>query len=106
MTYMALPLLVIVGAGVRLLYLDRQILRFDPGAGLILSVCDAISGCPRSMLDTRTSEKCRSLYPLILHAWRLDLWPDSWLQRMLEPSFQLRATKRLSYFSIPTYARR
>lgn len=106
MTYMALQLLVIVGAGVRLLYLDRQILRLDEGAGLIFSGCDAISGCLQAILDTRTSENFQFLYPLILQAWRLDLWPDSWLQRMFEPSFQLRATKRLSYFSISTYARR
>jgi hypothetical protein len=65
-----LPLLVLLGAVIRILYLDRQSLWFDEGVGLIFSGCDQIGGCLDAMLDTRTSEKFQFVYPLLLHEWR------------------------------------
>lgn len=66
-----LPALVVLGAMLRLLYLDRQSLWFDEGVGLIFSGCDVARGCLEKMLDTRTSERFQFLYPLLLHEWRV-----------------------------------
>ena len=65
-----LPLLVLLGAVIRVLYLDRQSLWFDEGVGLIFSGCERLSGCLDAMLNTRTSEKFQFVYPLLLHFWR------------------------------------
>jgi hypothetical protein len=86
-----LPALVILGAVVRLLYLDRQSLWFDEGVGLIFSGCDVARGCLEKMFDTRTSERFQFLYPLILHEWRLWFGSSETALRSLSVLFNVGA---------------
>jgi uncharacterized membrane protein len=86
-----LPLLVLLGAVIRVLYLDRQSLWFDEGVGLIFSGCDKLSGCLDAMLDTRTSEKFQFVYPLLLHGWRALFGSSEIALRSLSVAFNVGA---------------
>jgi hypothetical protein len=86
-----LPLLVGLGALIRILYIDRQSLWFDEGVGLIFSGCDVVTGCLDAMLATRTSERFQLLYPLFLHEWRVLFGSSEAALRSLSVVFNVAA---------------
>lgn len=90
-TGLILIFLVLIGALIRVLYLDRQSLWFDEGVGLIFSDCEHLGGCLGLMLETRTSEKFQFIYPLLLHEWRLAFGSSEIALRSLSVLFNVGA---------------